>query len=167
MIYAESLHAFLLVKRTDNEMVLLDETLQEKAVFGRFTGNYYFKEKQICGTELWEGDVWNHRFVSFFDLKNGTSRKTALEIPAHILSILEDGTILGTNKGHNTLIVFDPDGTVVARCKVPGTLQSVTVEDGSVYLSEIRSPNTYGFVNDAVLNQISGHVWRLDPVSAD
>ena len=167
MIYAETLHAFLLVKRTAEEMVLLDEALQETAVLGGFTGDYYFRGKQICGTELWEGDVWNHRFVSFFNLKNGTQRKTALEIPAYIIFVLEDGRILGTNEKHNTLIVFDPDGTVVARCKVPGTLQSVTVEDGSVYLSEIRSPNTYGFVNDAVLNQISGHVWRLDPVSAD
>ena len=167
MIYSEALHTFLLVKRTAKEMILLDEALQETAVFGGYTGSYIFKETQICGTELWEGDIWNQRSVHFFDLKNGTSRKTPLEIPAYILTVLEDGRILGVNEKQNVLIVFDPNGIVAARCTVPGTLQSATVADGNVYLTEFRGPNTHGFVNDAVLSQISGHVWRLDPVSAN
>ena len=162
MIHVDALNAFLLCRRTTKELVFLDETLKEMQTFGGFAGSYNFKEDQFCGTVLWEGDCWKQRNVAFFDLKSGESRKTPLEIPAYILSVLEDGRILGVNENQNILTVFDWEGTVTARCKVPGTLCRVISENVNVYLIEVRGPDTYGFVCDALFDQTTIHVWRLD-----
>ena len=105
--------------------------------------------------------------MSFFDLQNGTSRKTPLEISAYILSVLEDGRILGVNEKQNALTVFDSEGIVTARCKVPGTLCRMISENGNVYLIEVRGPDTHGFVYDALFDQTTIHVWRLDVADTD
>ena len=162
MIHVDALNAFLFCRRTSDELVLLDETLKEMQTFGGFAGSYCFEEDQLCGSTLWEGDIWNQRHVSFFDLQNGTSRKTPLEISAYILSVLEDGRILGVNEKQNVLTVFDSEGIVTARCKVPGALCRVISENGNAYLIEVRGPDTHGFVYDALFDQTTIHVWRLD-----
>ena len=167
MIHVDALNAFLLCRRTTKELVLLDETLEEAQVFGNFTGRYCFKEDQLCGTVLWEDDCWNQRYVAFFDLKNGESRKTPLEIPAYILTVLQDGKILGVNEKQNSLTVFDPKGIVTAHCKVSGTLCRVISENGNVYLIEVRGPNTHGYVYDELFDQTTVHVWRLDAVDTN
>lgn len=167
MIHVDALNAFLLCRRTTKELVLLDETLEEAQVFGNYTGRYYFKEDQLCGTVLWEDDCWNQRYVAFFDLKNGESRKTSLEIPAYILTVLQDGKILGVNEKQNSLTVFDPKGIVTARCKVSGTLCRVISENGNVYLIEVRGPDTHGYVYDELFDQTTVHVWRLDAVDTN
>lgn len=167
MIHVDALNAFLFCRRTTKELVLLDETLKETRTFGGFTGSYNFKEDQLCGSILWEGDIWNQRHVTFFDLQSGTSRKTPLEIPAYILSILEDGRILGVNERQNALTVFDAEGIVAARCKVPGTLCRVISEDGNAYLIEVRGPDTHGFVYDELFDETTIHVWRLDAETHD
>lgn len=165
MIHVDALNAFLLCRRATKELVLLDETLKEMQSFGGYTDSYYFEEDQLCGSVLWKGDIWNQRFVKFYDLQSGKSRKTPLEIPAYVHSVLEDGRILGVNEKQNTLTVFDSEGIVTARCKVPGTLCRVISENGTAYLTELRGPNTHGYVYDALFDQTTLHVWRLDPVT--
>lgn len=166
VIHVDALDAFLLCRRTTKELVLLDETLQEMRAFGGFTGSYNFDESHLCGSILWEGDIWNQRYVSFWDLVSGASRKTQLEVPAYILSVLYDGRILGANEKQNVLTVFDADGIVTARCKVPGTLCRVISENGIIMLIEERGPDTHGVVYDALFDQTTVHVWRLDAVPA-
>ena len=135
MIHVEALNAFLFCRRTTKELVLLDDTLKETQVFSGYAGNAYFSENQLCGTVLWEDDCWNHRHVTFFDLQSGASRKTSLEIPAYVLTVLEDGRILGVNEKQNVLTVFDSEGIVTARCKVLGTLCRVISENGVISLA--------------------------------
>lgn len=167
MIHVDALDAFLFCRRTTKELVLFDETLKETQTFSGFTGGHFFTEKQLCGSILWEGDCWNQRYVSFWELKNGAFRKTPLEIPSYVLSVLEDGRILGVNEKQNALTVFDREGIVAARCTVPGTLCRVISEDGNVYLIEVRGPDTYGYVYDALFDQTSLHVWHLDAIPTD
>ena len=164
MMHVDALNAFLFCRRSSNELVALDESLEEEKVFGGFTGSYSFEENQLCGDILWEGDIWNQRHITFFDLKSGASRKTPLEIPAYILSVLTDGRILGVNERQNVLTVFDAEGIVTARCKVPGTLSRVISENGKTYLIEVRGPDTHGFVYDALFDQTTIHVWQLDTI---
>jgi hypothetical protein len=164
MIHVDALNAFLFCRRTTNELVLLDEALKEMQTFGGFTGGYYFTEKQLCGSILWEGDCFYQRYVAFWDLKSGAFSKTPLEIPSYPLSVLEDGRILGVNEKQNALTVFDREGRVAARCTVPGTLCRVISENGSVYLIEVRGPDTHGYVYDELFDQTSLHVWRLDAI---
>lgn len=164
MIHVEALNAFLFCRRTTKELVLLDDTLKETQVFSGYAGNAYFSENQLCGTVLWEDDCWNHRHVTFFDLQSGASRKTSLEIPAYVLTVLEDGRILGVNEKQNVLTVFDSEGIVTARCKVLGTLCRVISENGNLYLIEVHGPDTHGYVYDELFDQTTIRVWRLDPV---
>ncbi len=164
MIYVDAMNAFLLCRRTTKELILLDETLKETQTIGGFTGSYHFTEHQLCGSILWEGDIWNQRYVSFYDLQSGKFRKTPLEVPAYVLSVLEDGRILGVNEKQNALTVFDAEGIVIARGKVSGTLCRVISENGNILLIEVRGPDTHGYVYDALFDQTSLHVWRLDAV---
>lgn len=164
MIHVDALNAFLFCRRTTNELVLLDEALKEMQTFGGFTGDYYFTEKKLCGSILWEGDCFYQRYVAFWDLKSGAFSKTPLEIPSYPLSVLEDGRILGVNEKQNALTVFDREGRVAARCTVPGTLCRVISENGNVYLIEVRGPDTHGYVYDELFDQTSLHVWRLDAI---
>ena len=165
MIHVDALDAFLLCRRTTKELVLLDETLKETQTFDGYTGTFFFAENRLYGTILWEENYRNQRHVSFWDLQSGAFRKTALEIPSYVLSVLEDGRILGVNMKQNVLTVFDREGIVVARCTVPGTLCRVISEDGNVYLIEVRGPDTHGYVCDALIDQTSLHVWHLNAVS--
>ena len=167
MIHVDALNAFLYCRRTTKELVLLDEAFNETRAFGGFTGYYYFTKNQLCGSALWEGNAANQRSVTFWDLNSGASRRTQLEVPAYVLSVLEDGRILGTNEKQSALTVFDREGRVAARCAVPGTLGRALSQDGAVYLTEVRGPDTHGFVYDALFDQTSLHVWRLSAVSAD
>ncbi len=162
MIYVHALNAFMFCRRTTKELVLLDETLEETQLVSGYTGGPYFKEDQLCGSILWDGDIWNQRYVSFWDLESGAFRKTQLEIPAYILSVLEDGQILGVNEQQNVLTMFDSEGIVTARCKVPGTICRAIAKDGATILMELRGPDTHGYVYDELFDQTSTHVWRLD-----
>lgn len=164
MIHVAAMNAFLLCRRSANELVLLDETLCEMQTFEGFTGSYYFNENQLCGSILWEGDSWNHRFVTLYDLQNKTERKINLEIQAYPIAVLQDGRILGINEKQNVLTVFDPAGNVAARCTVPGKLSMGVLNDGRVCLTEVRGPDTHGYVCDELFDETSVHVWRLDPV---
>lgn len=94
-------------------------------------------------------------------------QKTPPEIPAYILSVLQDGRILGVNEKQNALTVFDSEGIVTARCKVSGTLCRVISENGNVYLIEVREPDTHGYVYDALFDQTTVRVWRLDAVDTN
>ena len=102
-----------------------------------------------------------------YDLQNGESRKTPLEIPAFVISVLPDGRILGVNEKQNKLTVFDKEGIVIARCSVPGMISRALIEDDKVYLIEIRGPDTHGFIYDALFDETSTHIWRLDPIAAN
>ncbi len=164
MVHVDALNAFLVCRRTTNELILLDDTLKEMHTIAGFTGGAFFGENQLCGSILWEGDCWNQRYVSFWDLTSGAFRKVPLEIPSYILSVLEDGRILGVNEKQNALTVFDGEGIVNARCTVPGALCRVISEDGNVYLIEARGPDTHGYVCDALFDQTSLHVWHLDAI---
>ena len=70
------------------------------------------------------------------------------------------------NEKQNALSVFDREGIIAARCTVPGTLCRVITENGTVYLIEVRGPDARGYVYDALFDQTTIHVWRLDAVSA-
>ena len=164
MIYVEALSSFLLEKRTTDELILLDDQLRETRVFEGFTGSYYFSENNLCGAVLWQGDYMRQRFVDLFDLESGAAKRTPLEVSAYAFSVLKDGHILGLNERQNALTVFDRDGIVTARCKVPGTLCRVISEDGRTCLVEVRGPDTHGLVYDELFDETSVHVWRLDAV---
>ena len=105
--------------------------------------------------------------MSFYDLQSGESRKTTLEIPAYPILVLPDGRILGINEKLNKMTVFDKEGIVVARCSVPGMICRAFLENGNVYLVEVRGPDTHGLVYGALFDETSTHVWRLDPILAD
>ncbi len=167
MIHIDSMNAFLFCRRSAHELVLLNESLEEVRCIRDFKGSYYFHEEQVCGSVLWEGDCCNERYVTFFDLQSGESRRIPLEIPAYPISVLPDGRILGVNEKQNHLTVFDKEGIVVARCSVPGMICRAFSENGNINLVELRGPDTHGFVYDALFDETSTHVWRLDPISAD
>ena len=162
MIHVGAMDAFMFCRRATKELVLLNGALEEIQTFAGYTGSDYLRKERLCGSVLWEGDCFHQRFVKLFDLTTGAARKTPLEIPAYVLSVLADGRILGANEKQNALTVFDPEGIVTARCKVPGTLSSVLSEDGNVYLIEVRGPDTHGFVYDELFDETKIHVWRLD-----
>ena len=99
-----------------------------------------------------------------YDLRSSEIRKTALEVPANPLSVLPDGRILGVNEKQNALTVFDKEESVAARCTVPGSLRQAYTDNGRVCLAEVRGPDTHGLAYDALFDETSIHVWRLDPV---
>ena len=168
IIRAEAMDGFLLCKRSKNELLLLDDALAETRVFDDFTGSYYFKENQLCGSILWEGEIPYYRSVMLYDIRNKTAGKTNLEIPAYPIAVLRDGRILCTNEKQNVLIVFGPDGILLARCPLRGMLGLKVVLDGErICLVEVRGPDTHGFVYDELFDETSIHVWRLDPVSLE
>lgn len=167
MIHVDALNAFMYRRRSAHELVFLNESLDEVRRIEDYNGDYYFKEEQLCGSILWEGDYQNQRYVTLYDLQNGESRKTPLEIPAFVISVLPDGRILGVNEKQNKLTVFDKEGIVIARCSVPGMISRALIEDDKVYLIEIRGPDTHGFIYDALFDETSTHIWRLDPIAAN
>ena len=167
IIHVDSINAFLFCRRSAHELVVLNESMDEKQCIEGYNGSYYFKEDQLFGSILWEGDIWNNRYMSFYDLQSGESRKTTLEIPAYPILVLPDGRILGINEKLNKMTVFDKEGIVVARCSVPGMICRAFLENGNVYLVEVRGPDTHGLVYGALFDETSTHVWRLDPILAD
>ena len=163
VLYVRALNGFLLCLCSCKELVLLDESLDVLHVIEDYNGGYYFKEEQLCGNLLWEGDYWKQRHVSLWNLENGESHQVNLEIPAYPIAILSDGRILGVNEKSNILTVFDKEGTVTARCSVSGRIHSTFTLNDNVYLVELRGPTPY-VIEDYVFDETSTHVWRLDPV---
>lgn len=167
MIYVDAMNAFLFCCHSAHELVLLSESLDEIRRIKDYNGSSWFEEEQLCGSVLWERGSFNERYVVLFDLQNGGSRSLHLEIPAYLISVLPDGRLLGVNEKQNILTVFDKDGIVVARCSVPGMIVRAFLDDGKVYLVELRGPDTHGLIYGALFDETSTHIWRLDPFSAD
>ena len=163
LTYAAPMNAFVCVRRSSDQLVLLSEDLEDIRCIDGYTGSYYIEEEQFCKSKLWARDIWDQRFVDLWDLQDGTHERTALEVPVYTQAVLEDGRILGFNEKQDTLFVFGKDGTLLARCKVPGVLNKVFVSNGAVYAAEIRGPGgalVYGLLFD----KMSTQVWRLDPL---
>ncbi len=162
LIYVKGMHAFVYCRRNENELVILNEELEETKRLRNYGGFYEFN-----GDDLFRGStVWQYNYnktINLFDLRDGTNSEIRLEVPAFPLTILPDGRILGVNEKQNILTVFDGDGAVIARCKVPGRLRHVFAEDGRICISELRGLDTHGFIYDELFDETSTHVWRLDP----
>ena len=106
---------------------------------------------------------WDNNLLYLHDLRDGTVRKTRLEIPALVLARLSDGRLLGVSGNDGPLTVFDSSGTVVARCRAPGMLPTVWQETDRICIVQIRGPDSHGLVSPETLDAMSVHVWRLDP----
>ena len=163
VLYSGTVNGFLLCRRSKKELVLLDDTLEDVRVIENYNGDYNFKKDKVCGSILWEGDCWNERYVTLWDLQNGESRTVRLEIPAYPLAVLPDGRIFSVNDKANKLTVFDKEGTVTARCSVPGSIKNIFTMNGDVYLAEVRGTIPC-VLDDYVFDETSTYVWRLDPV---
>ena len=163
MVYAEATNGFLLFLRSARKLILLDGSLNEQRIIedvdtppGRIC---------LCGSIIWEGDYLYQRYVAIYDFLSGESRKISLEIPAYPISLLPDGRILGVNEKGDFLTVFDKDGAVAARRKFTGTVLSLPAKNGNVLIAEVCVPKDNGpMVYDALFDEISIHVWRLNPI---
>ncbi len=168
LIYVEEPGVFVYPSSTTNELVLLNGALEEQGRWGGYSGNGYMPENCVCGSILWDSNFYlNSRAISLYDLRDGACRNLLLEIPAIVNALLPDGRILGTNEKGSILTVFDPEGRVTARCTIPGALTRVFVEEDRVCLEETRGPDTHGFLSDALFDETSRHVWRLDPAPGE
>lgn len=161
LVYVKARDAFLYASRRQ-ELILLDAALEETARMSGWRGSPYIFENQICEDLVYECFPRNGAFP-LIDLRSGQRSERKLEIPAFAVSLLPDGRILGMNERQNSLIVFDREGTVTARCRVPGLISRVLTEEGRVCIAEIRGPDTGGLVYDALFDEMTTHVWRLDP----
>lgn len=169
MIYVETEKCFLLIKSSPDELILLDEELYEIRRVKGFEGFDYnpsFREFHLCGNTLWEGDIWNRKYVKFFDLRSGVTTKTTLETPAYPISVLNDGRILGIDEKVKKLTVFDREGNVAARFSMQGTIGRVFQEEGKTCISEIRYPDDpASFLSGKdSFEKTSLHIWQLEPV---
>ena len=149
-----------------NELVLLDEELRETARWGcaaytslSFSTHYQY----VVGSVLWNCDFWKH-ILRLYDLRTGVCIEVPMEVPAYVKAVLPDGRFLGVNDRGNRLTIFDPAGTVISRHALEGPVTRVRCEGDRVLLLENRSPDTHGFVSEALFAMTSFHVWRLDPV---
>ena len=164
MMYINSMNNILFYRRSTNELVLLNDSLEVVRCIDGFEGSSYFFGDRQCGSIIFTGDCWNHRYASLLDLQNGTHKRIDLEIPAYVKSVLPDGRILGLNGKQNTLIVFNKEGIVEARCHVPGVLFRAVTENGKTYLIELRGPDTHGLIYGGLFDETTTHIWRLDPL---
>ncbi len=153
----EALDAFVYANRETKELVLLDGSLEEKSRWGGFKGYEYFLPWQICGGVLWDQRCGDQHAVFFCDLRDGTVRKTPLEIPAYVAAVLPDGRILAVNGENTTLIVFDREGRVISRCRAEGVLGRVWQEPGRVCLGEQLWEGPFGMERGPF------RILRLDP----
>lgn len=165
LLYVEALDAFVYALKETKELVLLDAGLREIARWGGYEGDTYFYDKEkLCGCLLIEQRYWDLRSVYFHDLRDGSITRTPLEIRSYVCTALPDGRILGVNEKQNSLIVFDREGQVAARCTVPGMLRALRVEADRVCLVELRGDDPFGLICRESVAASHFHVWRLDPV---
>ncbi|MBR1758446.1 MAG: hypothetical protein IJ744_06930 [Lachnospiraceae bacterium] len=165
MIHVDAMNAFLFCRRSAQELVLLNESLEEIQCIKEYKGRYYFEEDNLCGSVLWEEDYNYERYVDFYDLQSGKSHRVPLEVPSYVMDVLSDGRILGVNEKQNRLTVFDKEGSVIARCTVPGGIYRAFTEDETVYLVELRPSDDRGWIYDGLYEEMSMHLWRLDPTN--
>lgn len=177
LAYAASIGAFVYYERSTKSLVLLNDALEEIRRLP-YSCSGYFKESQFCGELLWDCD--DRRTVHLFDLRSGAEETVRLEIPAYPIAMLNDGRILAVPERFNALFVFDREGTLLSRCKlpapgkllvegypvsVPGIISEVIQGNDVVYVTEKRAPDSHGFLFDGYDEHISLHVWRLDPAA--
>ena len=160
--YAEALDSFVYVQRDKKELVVLDARLEETACRVGWPGSYYLREEQFCGSIVYE-QFPNKGAFRLVDLRSGGANGIRLEVPAFCIRLLPDGRILGWNEKQNVLTVFDREGAVISRCRVPGLFTCVLVDNDCVCLAELRGPDTGALVYGALFDETETHVWRLDP----
>ena len=161
MVYAPSPGVFLCSERETGELVVLNERLEETARWDRPILDFSFMS--FFGDELCDC-LWDLGIVRYFNLRTGQARETKLEISPGYFTPLPDGRILGLNEKANQLTVFDREGLLAARCKVPGKLRGVFPTERGVFLGELRGPDFGGVICGELFAMASTHVWRLDPV---
>lgn len=132
----EALDAFVYADRETRELVLLDGSLAETRRWGAYEGSDHLFQENFFGSAFWEQRFRDLGSVFFHDLRDGTVRKTHLEIPAYVTAVLSDGRILAVNGSGNSLVVFDREGRVLSRCSAGGTLGKVWQEAERVCLGE-------------------------------
>ena len=177
LVYAASIGAFVYCERSAKSLVLLDDSLRELRRIP-YSGHGYFKETQFSGELLWECN--DSRTVHLLDLRSGAEEKVRLEISSYPIALLTDGRILAVPEHFNGLFVFNREGTLVARCKLPapskllvegcpisvsGHIGEVIQDGDTVYVTEAREPESYGFIFDGYYDHLTNHVWRLDPAT--
>ena len=162
MVYAPSPGVFLCSERKTGELVVLNEQLEETAC--RDCPIQTLSYMSFSGDELCDC-LWDRGIVRYINLRTGQARETKLEVSAGCyFTPLPDGRILGLNEKGNQLTVFDREGLLAARCKVPGMLQCIFPTERGVFLGELRSPDFGGVICGELFAMASTHVWRLDPV---
>lgn len=163
LVYVASLHSFVYCCRQTGRLVFLNEQLEQTHCLTEYEGSYYIEEKQFVGHILWNSRDCG--FIWLYDLCSGTKREVILETRAYLMAVLPDGKILGVNRKQNVLTVFLPDGSAIFRCTVPGSILRVICDGENVFLMEIRGQNTHGLIYDALFDETTTHIWRLDDLS--
>lgn len=163
LVYGEDMGYFVCLRGDRQELVILNDALEQIHSTPACQGNYTFHPHHFHGRRLWES--WDKKAVRLYDLFTAATEEIPLETPSSPIAILSDGRLLGVNERENVLTVYDPAGRVSARCSLPGTIAHVISQGGEVYLVELRWPSAYsGFIYDALFDEASTHVWRLDPL---
>ncbi len=148
---------------TQSALIVLDETLCEKARWSASALFQGFREEQITGDRVWTQGTPN-RPVKIIDLQTGEETRIKLEIPAYVLSVLSDGRILASDQKRKTVSMFDACGTLSARFTLQGLVRTVVEEKGRVLLVELRNLEEYFVTCEETLDAFSAHVWRLDEI---
>lgn len=164
LVHAAEARAFVYGKRTAGQLVVLNELLEETAHW-QYPGNSLLYDVRFRGEELFECRSGRGEAL-LFDLRTGRARRMQLEIPVFHFEPLPDGRFVSINESQNRLTVFDREGRVASRCRVPGEICGILAEQDGVYIAELRGPDYGAFVCDALFDETETHVWRLEPTAA-